>query len=93
MAIKIRIKKHERGLWFRHGDFRRILAPGPHRFWSRLWSLKERVEIVDTLKTKFEHTMLDILEAAVRGQPPESRQAYMRANAARYGVDLGNLTR
>ena len=39
------------------------------------------------------HTMLDILEAAVRGQPPESRQAYMRANAARYGVDLGNLTR
>ena len=40
MAIKIRIKKHERGLWFRHGDFRRVLSPGAHRFWSWLWSGK-----------------------------------------------------
>ena len=60
-TTKIRIKKHERGLWFRHGDFRRVLTPGAHRFWSRLWSGKDRVEIVDTLKTKFEHPMLDML--------------------------------
>src|SRR5688572_6808529 len=63
MFTKIRIKKHERGLWFRHGDFRRILAPGAHRFWSRLWSLKDRVEIVDTLKTSFSHAMLDVMLA------------------------------
>ncbi len=27
MFTKIRIKKHERGLWFRHGDFRKLLQP------------------------------------------------------------------
>jgi regulator of protease activity HflC (stomatin/prohibitin superfamily) len=64
MLTKIRIKKHERGLWFRHGDFRHILAPGAHRFWSRLWNpAKDRVEVADTLKTKFEHPMLDVLLA------------------------------
>ena len=62
MITKIRIKKHERGLWFRHGDFRRLLPPGAHRFWSRLFSPgKDRVEVVDTMKTKFEHPMLDVL--------------------------------
>jgi len=58
---KIRIKKHERGLWFRHGDFRRVLGPGAHRFWSRLWSNKDRVDVFDTMKTKVEHPMLDLL--------------------------------
>lgn len=62
MFTKIRIKKHERGLWFRHGDFRQLLRPGAHRFWSRLWSrTKDRVEVADTMKTKFEHPMLDVL--------------------------------
>lgn len=64
MITKIRIKKHERGLWFRHGDFRRVLPAGAHRFWSRLFSPgQDRVEVVDTLKTKFEHPMLDVLLA------------------------------
>jgi regulator of protease activity HflC (stomatin/prohibitin superfamily) len=61
MALKIRIKKHERGLWFRHGDFRRVLGPGAHRFWSRLWSHKDRIDVFDTMKTKFEHPMIDLL--------------------------------
>src|SRR5215212_11781152 len=62
MFTKIRIKKHERGVWFRHGDFRRVLQPGAHRFWSRLWNpMKDRVEVFDTMKTKFEHPMLDVL--------------------------------
>jgi uncharacterized protein YndB with AHSA1/START domain len=39
------------------------------------------------------HTMLDILEAGLRGQKIEERPVYMRKNAALYGVDLGNLTR
>src|SRR5690349_4995921 len=64
MSTKIRIKKHERALWFRHGDFRHILPPGAHRFWSRLWSRKDRFEIADTLRTKFEHPMLDVMLAA-----------------------------
>src|SRR5687767_2060116 len=62
MNTKVRIKRHERGLWFRHGDFRQLLRPGAHRFWSRLWSpTKDRVEFADTMKTKFEHPMLDVL--------------------------------
>jgi hypothetical protein len=39
------------------------------------------------------HTMLDILEAGLRGQTIEERPVYMRKNAALYGVDLSNLTR
>lgn len=39
------------------------------------------------------HTFLDMLAAAVRGSSPEPRNVYMRRNAERYGVDLGNLAR
>lgn len=39
------------------------------------------------------HTYLDMLGAAVRGAPAQPRAAYMKRNAARYGVDLANLTR
>lgn len=39
------------------------------------------------------HTYLDMLTAAVRGEPVQSRKAYMERNAALYGVDLSNLAR
>jgi uncharacterized protein YndB with AHSA1/START domain len=39
------------------------------------------------------HTFLDVLEAALRGYPPETRQAHAARNAPRYGVDLDNLAR
>ena len=39
------------------------------------------------------HTYLDMLGAAVRDEPAQPRAAYMKRNAARYGVDLANLTR
>lgn len=39
------------------------------------------------------HTYLDLLGAAVRGEPAEPREAYMKRNAARYGIDLANLQR
>jgi uncharacterized protein YndB with AHSA1/START domain len=39
------------------------------------------------------HTFLDMLGARVRGEPVEARGAYMRRNAARYGVDLNALAR
>jgi uncharacterized protein YndB with AHSA1/START domain len=39
------------------------------------------------------HTMLDILEAGVRGQGAEERRVYSLKNAALYGVDMNNLQR
>jgi uncharacterized protein YndB with AHSA1/START domain len=39
------------------------------------------------------HTYLDMLDAAIRGEPIEPRPAYMKRNAALYGVDLNNLAR
>ncbi len=56
MRIKIRIRKHQIGLWFHHGDFRRALLPGVHWFPSRLVRpLRDRIEIVHVLRTEFEH--------------------------------------
>jgi uncharacterized protein YndB with AHSA1/START domain len=39
------------------------------------------------------HTYLDMLGAALRGETVEARSAYMKRNAALYGVDLNNLAR
>ena len=39
------------------------------------------------------HTFLDMLGAAMRGEKVEERSAYMKKNAALYGIDLNNLTR
>lgn len=71
MFLTIRLRKHERGLWFRYGDFVRLAGPGRHWIWSRLWSpARDRVEVVSTLNTKFEHPMLEVLvkEPALREQ-------------------------
>lgn len=34
------------------------------------------------------HTFLDMVDAAARGAPVEPREAYMKRNAERYGVEL-----
>ena len=39
------------------------------------------------------HTFLDMVSAAVRGEPVEPRPNYMKRNAEKYGVDLSNLVR
>ena len=39
------------------------------------------------------HTFLDMLAAALRGEPQKPRSAYAQQNAERYGVDLANLVR
>ena len=47
MRIKIRIRKHEIGLWFRHGDLKRALAPGAYWILTGLLSLRRnRVEVI-----------------------------------------------
>jgi regulator of protease activity HflC (stomatin/prohibitin superfamily) len=55
MFKKIHIRKHERGLWFRKGDFHRLLLPGSYFIW------RGRAEIVDTLKVHFAHPLLEQL--------------------------------
>ena len=71
MYKNVHIKKHERGLWFRRGDFHQLLYPGDYRIWELPWTVgHDKVEIVDLLKTRFEHPMLDVLHrrrAAPRG--------------------------
>ncbi len=37
------------------------------------------------------HTFLEMVDAAARGAPVESRESCMRRNAERYGVDLSKL--
>jgi hypothetical protein len=39
------------------------------------------------------HTFLDMLETALSGRTVAPRAVYMQANAARYGIDPGNLQR
>jgi uncharacterized protein YndB with AHSA1/START domain len=39
------------------------------------------------------HTYLDLLAAAVRGEPAQPRAVHMQRNAQRYGVDLAKLAR
>lgn len=64
VQTKVRIRKHERGLLFRYGDFQRVLEPGEHRLWDRLINPERAsVEIVSTLKPRLEHALLDVLLA------------------------------
>ena len=62
MFFKTHITQHQRGLWFRKGDFLRVLGPGTHYNWRVLWNpFGHRVEVIDTLKPRFEHPLLDVL--------------------------------
>src|SRR5688500_17455699 len=71
MFHKIHIRKHERGLLFRKGDFHKLLAPGSHYVWHGLFTAN-RVEIADTLKVRFEHPLLESLL-----REPELRSALL----------------
>jgi hypothetical protein len=58
------VRKHERGILFRNGDFQRFLAPAVYRFFDPNKRLE--VERFDLTQPKFEHRLLDYL---VRWQP------------------------
>lgn len=58
----VRVRAHERALLFRYGDFVKVLGPGRHWLLSRLLRPKRtQVQIVDLLKVKFEHALLDVM--------------------------------
>jgi len=54
------VKQHEIGLLFRRGDFRRLLGPGDW-FLPRTVLGSDQLKLVDTLETRFEHRLLDVL--------------------------------
>jgi len=60
MTMKVRIKSHELGLWFRHGEYRAILRPGSYWLPGRALGW-DTVLIFDTLHPTFEHPLLDVL--------------------------------
>jgi hypothetical protein len=54
MAITIRIRTHERGLRFKHGQIVGLMGPGTYRLWSRLWNAaRDRIDVVSTLSQRF----------------------------------------
>jgi regulator of protease activity HflC (stomatin/prohibitin superfamily) len=58
------VRKHERGILLRNGDFERFLAPAVYRFFDPQRRLA--VERFDLTEPKFEHRLVDYL---VRWQP------------------------
>jgi len=59
MFTNVHIKKHERGLVFRDGDFLQLLQPGDYRIWNLTG--RNSVQVVNTLETQFRHALLDVL--------------------------------
>ena len=55
------IKKHERGLLFRDGDFVRLLRPGAYRLWKLPFMASQKIEVANTLESRFAHPLLDVL--------------------------------
>ncbi len=63
--IWTRIRRHERGLVFRDGDFVGLLEPGRYlALWLRL--RRRVVQRLSTLAVRFEHDLLDVLVADER---------------------------
>ncbi len=58
--MTVRVRKHERGLMFRHGEFVRVLGPGVHRLWGRvIRGRRETIEVVSTLEAELVHPLLE----------------------------------
>ncbi len=58
---RITIKKNERGLLLRNGDFERVLQPGQH--WISTWGAMVRVETFAMEQTAFTHGLADYFMA------------------------------
>lgn len=61
MFTRVTVKKNERGLLLRNGDFERVLHPGEHRFSS--WKDQLRVETFALENPAFNHGLADYLMA------------------------------
>ncbi len=60
--LKVMVRRFERGLFFRDGDFVGLLGPGRRMLWRNLAQPgREAVEVVSTLAGKFEHKLLAVM--------------------------------
>ncbi len=67
------VRKHERGILYRNGDFERFLAPAVYRFFDPKKRLS--VERFDLAQPAFEHRLLDYF---VRWQPEAVEDLFLR---------------
>jgi regulator of protease activity HflC (stomatin/prohibitin superfamily) len=71
MFKKFYIKKDERALLFKRGDFVKILDPGPHKFFDPL--KRVTVEIFPLAKPQFEHRLADYL---LKAEPEVAKREF-----------------
>ena len=70
MFLSVRIRQHERGLYFRNGNFKRVLQPGRTWFPLRLiFPWRDRVEVFSTLAIKLEHPLLEVIVRNPHARP------------------------
>ena len=63
---KFIVRKHERGLLFKDGDFVRFLEPGTYKFYDLI--RRYSVQRFDLLNEAFEHPLADYLVEAERAE-------------------------
>ena len=65
MGLRVRLRAHEVGLWFRHGGLHRVLGPGAYWMPSALLGGfvkgRDQISVFDTLKTELVHPLLPVL--------------------------------
>ena len=74
---KFIVRKHERGLLFKQGDFVRFLEPGVYRLYDPLGRLK--VELQDIVQAKFEHRLADLF---VKQYPEDVARLFEKVETA-----------
>ncbi len=78
MTSTIRIQPHQRGLRSRYGVFKALLGPGTYRLWRRMLNADaDQVEIVSTVKPRFDHPIVQALSAY-----PTLREAFQVVDLA-----------
>ena len=69
MYTTIHIYDHQRGLWFRRGEFQQLLAPGTYRLWDQPASFGTTIDTVDLREPRLAHPQLDALIGDPRLRP------------------------
>ena len=97
MPERVTVKKNERALLLRNGDFERVLQPGTHWLFSPIDAL--RVEVFALEQAAFTHGLADYLvrpeqpqnprHCLLSGRLPMVRVAGLRPNTPRF---LANCT-